>query len=403
VVALVVCTSIALLACELGLRLLGIQPVRVAVGDPVVGFDNAPNHTETFDFPEYGGMLTMHQNNLGFREDRDTAVAKAPGVRRVVVIGDSQTAGECANTESYPNVWERDLNAGAGENRFEILNAGVGRYSPFQYYVKTERKLLTLKPDHLVVALYVGNDLMDLMRRDDRPYLVRQPDGSFEPHGPEFITLDDPQATSSLLDSSRVCALARRALGPTLMYQSRRARMLLHDAKGHPVLDVAKYMVAVKRLTDISLGFMTQSLLQQVWFSRFPETYAVAQAANKDVMRRFKSLCDANRIRLTYVILPTKLEVEPEDFKGVLTRIEAYDAALNLQSLQSFERRASNDILNAAREVGVEAVDLREPLLRMKNGHRFYNPEEMHLTPEGNRAVAKALRAMVDLNDAERP
>jgi hypothetical protein len=386
---LVLCLGIA----EIGLRIAGVAATGPQYGDPVLGFGPARNAYSTFYFAEYGGMLTMKTNSLGFFEDADTAPVKAPGTYRVAVVGDSQTAGECANSESYPNVLERMLNGSRNTESVELINAGAGRYSPYQYLVKTKTKILPLKPDHLIVGIYAGNDFMDLLRPDDRPYLVIKPDGGIEHHRPDFSILDDPDQPPSLFASSRVVSFMRPILGPTVLYQIQRAKMLVHDASGHEnsYLDVAKYMLEVKQLTDISLGFMTQSLLQQVWFQHFPKTLPSAFLLNKYVMKQFRELCAANGIRLTYVIIPTKLEIEPEQFADVLDKIARHNKSMTIEKLQAFEAGLRAETVRSCNELGIEVVDLQGELSTRRAGRRFYNPQEMHLTVAGNRAVALIL------------
>jgi lysophospholipase L1-like esterase len=378
---------------EVTLRLAGIKPARPNYGDTFLGFVTKPNLTETFSFPEYGGLLTMKTNNMGFHEDRDTSVLKAPGVTRIVAVGDSQTAGECTNPENYPNILGAQLNGWAGHGKFEVIDAATGRYSPYQYYVKTARQLVQLKPDLLMVGLYIGNDFMDLIRQDDRPYLTREPDGKIEAHRPEFLMYEDPESSPGLLASTRVASLTNQVLGPTLLYQARRARMLWHNAANgqQSMTDVVRYMWEVKRLTDISLGFMTQSMLQQVWFHRFPNTIENALYLNRYVMTQFKELCRNNGIQLTYVIVPTKLAVEPEDMKGVLAEVAHSNPDYTLGRLQAFEDRLTERVLRDCAELGIQAVDLRQPMRERRAGVRLYYPEEMHLNPAGNRVIAGVL------------
>jgi lysophospholipase L1-like esterase len=385
--------ALAVVTGEVALRLMGMPRLTPAYGDPVLGFTTLRNTTSTYYFPEYGGFLTMRSNNFGFHQDEDTKVQKAPGTTRVVVVGDSQTAGECANSENYPNVLDRLLNSSGRNGRYEVIDAGVGRYSPYQYYIRTEHDLLPLKPDRVIVGIYMGNDLMDLIRRDDRPYLTLNADGTVQHHPPEFVVTDDPYEPPSALMSSRLYGLFRNAVGSRVRYQMTRARMLVHDITpyGHGPIDAARYMIDVKRLADISLGFMTQSLLQQVWFQHFPETLPLALRLNREVIAKFKKLCDRNGIRLAYVLIPTKLLIEPSDFQDVLEQIARYDSRLQLPALQAFENQVTDEVVKSCSDLGVEVIDLRKPLLGRGAGRRFYNPLEMHLTPEGNRAIAYTL------------
>jgi len=383
----------AAVLCEGVLRLLGYSPPGEEVGDPVLGFTTGRNRTEIFEFPEYGGLLRVHVNNLGFFEEADTEVVKAPGSYRIVAVGDSQTAGECADNESFPNALEELLNHGLPGGNVEVINAGAGRYSPYQYYVKAKTQLVQLHPDQLIVGIYMGNDLMDLIRHDDRPYLTVGPGGTVVHHNPEFVMLKDPATARSTLESLRLVALGEHVLGPSLLYQVRRAHLLAHDVEGHAnsPLDVASYMIEVKRLTDISLGFMTQALLQHVWFEHFPSTLPTALFLNGEVMKLFRELCSANHIRLTYVLIPTKLMIEPDDFRPVLEKVARVDNRLTLGRLQRTEEQLTEATIKQCQALGIEVINLLPELRERRAGRRLYNPEEMHLRPVGNRAIALIL------------
>jgi hypothetical protein len=263
--------------------------------------------------------------------------------------------------------------------------------------VKTSTQLVQLAPDHLVVGLYIGNDFMDLLRQDDRPYLTADENRTVTSHSPHFMVLQNPADPPSFLSSSRLYALSRAALGPTVYYQVSRGQLLWHNLSqiGRGPVDIARYMWDVKRLTNISLGLMTQSLLQQVWFRHFPETFQTASLLNRHVMALFQQLCREKGIRLTYVLIPTKVRVEPNDVKGLLDKVSAYDSTLNIESLAAFEDRLASDIRNAGAALGVEVIDLTSPLMNSTRGVRHYYPEDMHLNATGNAVVAEVLREQV--------
>ncbi|HWN82998.1 MAG TPA: GDSL-type esterase/lipase family protein, partial [Candidatus Udaeobacter sp.] len=95
-------------------------------------------------------------NRDGFRE---VAFApKAPGVFRIVCMGDSWTFGaNVGQDESYPARLRGMLQAAAPDGRFEVLNLGVLGYTSFQGRVLLEKQVLGLAPD-LVVIGYAMND-----------------------------------------------------------------------------------------------------------------------------------------------------------------------------------------------------------------------------------------------------
>jgi hypothetical protein len=134
------------------------------VADPVAGFLHKPNAQRTLSLPERSGeTFALKTNNLGFREDRDTAPKKAPGSYRILVTGDSHTDGVVANAESFANRLELRLAAADPHRGFEVINGGVGHYGPFQYR-RFYRRQAGLAPDLLVVNLFMGNDFLDACR-----------------------------------------------------------------------------------------------------------------------------------------------------------------------------------------------------------------------------------------------
>jgi lysophospholipase L1-like esterase len=102
---------------------------------------------------------SVHTNSRGFRTP-EFADATAPGVVRIVVLGDSSTFGwGVEHFETYAEQlgtalarrWSID------RSRIEIVNLGVPGYSSFQGRVLLERFALGLDPD-VIVWSYLSND-----------------------------------------------------------------------------------------------------------------------------------------------------------------------------------------------------------------------------------------------------
>jgi lysophospholipase L1-like esterase len=94
-------------------------------------------------------------NAHGLR-DRDRP-AKAPGMKRVLVMGDSYTWGYAvAEEEAYPQVAERLL-AERGRQDIEVINAGIPDYNSRQERQLLEQLMPAYQPDAVFLA-YVVND-----------------------------------------------------------------------------------------------------------------------------------------------------------------------------------------------------------------------------------------------------
>ena len=162
---------IPLLLLEGGLRLMGWPTDRIRTIKKLINFD-----PETFDTaigvfrpgitsrvswpPELA--YTARINSLGLRGP-ETTVEPAPGVFRILCLGDSTTFGfYVEEDETLPQQLQRELRA-AGAERVEVVNGGCGGWSindEADFYSERAHKL---KP-RLVVLTFCGNDLADLKR-----------------------------------------------------------------------------------------------------------------------------------------------------------------------------------------------------------------------------------------------
>ena len=320
------------------------------------------------------------------------------GVTRIAVVGDSHTMCACPPAESFTNQLESVLNQRAGAVRFEVLNGGQGRYSPYQYYVRLKTVLAPLKPSHVIVTIYAGNDLIDLVRHDDRPYLAME-NGNFVQHDPVFMVYTDPNRRP-LLHHSALYNAVTQEVRSKFGYQISRAGLLLRRVAetGYGPVDAFRYMSSVKSLTDIGVGLMTQVLHQYNWFRHFPEMTQEALQYNREVIRLFRELGEQQGFSVTYVVLPSKGEIEAEDMQDKWAKAVAYDPALTAANVAAFNRMYANETMTAARALGVPAIDLRDALMAGKAaGKLLYFHNDMHLTPEGHRIVGEYLADVVNL------
>lgn len=97
-------------------------------------------------------------NAAGLRDDREYTVPKPPGMRRLVVLGDSYMfAGKVPLERTFPKRLEALLNAGTAGARYEVLNLAVPGYNTRQQKLNLEERGLAFEPD-LVLVSFVLND-----------------------------------------------------------------------------------------------------------------------------------------------------------------------------------------------------------------------------------------------------
>ena len=125
------------------------------VSDPVLGQRLTPGYSGWF------AGVPVRINNLGFRDSRDYALAKAAGTFRILVFGDSVTFGHGAIYETtYPYLLEGRLKAWRPDVRWEVWNLGVPGYNTSQELAYLQEVGDRYDPDLVIIGFY-ENDLTD--------------------------------------------------------------------------------------------------------------------------------------------------------------------------------------------------------------------------------------------------
>ena len=129
-----------------------------------------------------GGGYLVATNAAGFRSDREFHAERPNGKRRILVFGDSFTAGEgVSNRHRYTNVLEPAL----GDT--EIYNYGVPGTGTDQHYLIYDAFAKSVSCDLIVLSVLVENVRRVAARF--RPFTA--PDGSIRLLPKPYFTLDE--------------------------------------------------------------------------------------------------------------------------------------------------------------------------------------------------------------------
>ncbi|MEA1949263.1 MAG: SGNH/GDSL hydrolase family protein [Thermodesulfobacteriota bacterium] len=174
---MVVSITIALLICEGIVRIFGLGGTSLTRGmlhqyDPDAGWRCYPNLDTRYILPE-SFDVRVRCNSQGLR-DSEKRFAKPPGIRRIVVLGDSFMWGYGVENEEMFSAVLQDLLSGS-----ETVNFGVNGYSTVQELVRLEIEGLRYEPD-VTVLVFVWNDLEDNFddKHGGRPVAVLEEDNS---------------------------------------------------------------------------------------------------------------------------------------------------------------------------------------------------------------------------------
>lgn len=117
---------------------------------PRIGFRFVPGLKARV--PHEGGGYLVRTNETGFRSDRPFVAAKSSGKRRVLLFGDSFTAGEgVSNGQRYGDFCEK-LAPG-----LEVYNYGLPATGPDQHYLIYQEYARDIEHDLLVIGIFVEN------------------------------------------------------------------------------------------------------------------------------------------------------------------------------------------------------------------------------------------------------
>lgn len=207
VATLVMLAGLGLAAAEVGLRW---QQARIdssdelAPGlirpDPKLGWSLTPYWKGRHQHHDFSASYQV--SALGLRAD--TAWPNSEDRRPVtVVVGDSFTFGfGVDDTSTFVHRLDR---AAPGGHAFG--NAAIPGYSTDQQALQIAQQILPLRPRRVLLAVYLGNDLLGNLR--PVPLQVRLPKPFFEAQGAELLLRNvpvptraaDPASTGGLLDA----------------------------------------------------------------------------------------------------------------------------------------------------------------------------------------------------------
>ena len=110
----------------------------------------------TFRHTSADGTWTFTINSQGFRDTRDWRHERAPGLGRVLVLGDSQAQGfECRQERTFSALLERRLRA-LGQPA-EVLNCGVSGFGTAEQLAFFENEGVKYQPDVVVLAWFAND------------------------------------------------------------------------------------------------------------------------------------------------------------------------------------------------------------------------------------------------------
>ncbi len=131
-----------------------------------LGHRHVPNRSKIL----YG--VEIKTNSLGLRANKEYAIPKPKGIKRILILGDSTTMGwGVAYNESYPHVLESLLIKNSTE-KFEVINAAVGNYNAINE-LEALKNFMCLEPDIIILGFQI-NDIEEVKYPSKLEYFLKK-------------------------------------------------------------------------------------------------------------------------------------------------------------------------------------------------------------------------------------
>jgi lysophospholipase L1-like esterase len=284
-------------------------------------------------------------NSRGF-VGRDFDEQPAPGVYRIIALGDSCTFATGFWQIGYPSQLEQRLNHGTSARRFEVINAGIEGYNSTFALARIREELLQYRPK--LIIIYIGWN--DLMKTDPA----------------NAASVDRHAWLAHALDQSYLIKAYKKLLFVNLRPLVVRPATA-DDGRGSAGFD----------------GFV-------------PTRYR----SNLEAMIR---LLASHDVRPVLVTLPTVVRpgMTSEELQRANVFFPYFAGAYGVSPLLSLHRVYNRTIVEVARQEGVEVVDLASQFETIPDRTPYFW-DTMHPNQKGGGVIAELLAARIRSLEAER-
>jgi hypothetical protein len=288
--------------------------------DPLLGWSLIPGASITTDVTERGIRNHIDIDSLGLRE-REVAVARPPGRRRILIVGDSIAFGTGVEVEERFS----DLLGHKLGDEVEVINAGVPGWGNDQEMLFYERRLRRLRPDVVVLSFTVGNDIVNnalggaLLEGGTKP--------RFQLAGNSLVMIPPAPLPPPSLES-RIKSVAHRSR--FLVFAKRRLMRRSYQHQVHE--ETSQQLHGFESYRDLSHWSAYENPPDDATEAAWKVTEAL--------LTRFASDCRADSARFIVFAMPLKLEIDDawreEVIKGTHADATRLDMAYPYHRLSAY-------------------------------------------------------------------
>lgn len=369
----------ALAACELVIRLTGLGNMTISQGglyinDRDVGWACSPDINERFFLPGAFDVRVVC-NSRGLR-DSEKGYEKTPGVRRIVVLGDSFAWGYGVENNEMVSSVLQSLVPGS-----ETINFGVKGYSTVQEVLRLETEGLRYDPD-LTLLFFCWNDLEDNFDDKERSRPVADIEGD------DVLRIVNTPVQNYYKSPLKLWFQANCRTYAFARYSLELLQDKLKTRRGRGSLGVQEH-VAKTRDTAEKKGGRMEFSLPEIYAPPTPEMDRAWTAVRLLLARaRDTMLQSGGRLGVVYVATRegTDREIFFTEMKGA-----GYDPVA-----QDFDwDRPQKRLAGICAQLGIACIDPSPVFRAHPDPADLFSKRDAHWSPAGHRLVAETVAAAI--------
>jgi hypothetical protein len=338
------------LVFEAGMRLYGrseAAPVfqQLFMQDGRIGHRPRPGAQIRYATPEFDTGIAI--NAAGVRGPE--LGPKGPGERRIAVLGDSLVlAVQVEQQETFCALLEEALNTRRDGYTYRVINAGVQGYGPVEEWLFFEHVIADLRPDVVLMAVFVANDAIEALDSARK------------------LDADRGAATKA---REEVTGLARRTVRRSMVLQT--VRLRYDSIKGR-----------LQRAPVAQRPLMT-------YLGSPPPDVARGMALAADTFDRIRRRAAADGATTGFMLVPARFQLDDADYGRLAATVTANGGVLVRDA-------ATARFADALAPLGAPTLDLLPVLREQPDPVGLFFKENIHFTARGHRVVAAALAQFLD-------
>jgi lysophospholipase L1-like esterase len=320
------------------------------VNHPSLLYKLTPSFRGISQTSEYKTSIRI--NSLGLREDKEYE-RKAPGVYRILAIGDSFTMGVGVELEdTYLKVLERMLESRGGGQAYEVINAGVPGYNTRQELTYLQEEGLKLAPDLVLLNFYVGNDIYDNFYSQSLSVI----DGYLQ-NGPP---------PKGILPYKLRSYLARNSHFYNFIWLYQR------------------------RLFDWSIEKREKQEMERYLsiYALQEDEIVIEMNVTQEQLKNLANLAKRFSFKLLIVVIPEPIQVDLQKWVEVVQHVGKKGLDYQLDN-------PNKRIVEFCNKLGVPVLDLLPVFTQTQHGERLYFELDRHWTLRGNALAAEVVQAFL--------